>query len=172
MQELDVVTLRELLIYNPETGELFWRRRDRGYFTSDNSCNAWNARFFGKEAFTAMDKDGYRVGTVFGQAYKAHRIAFALHHGRWPTDQIDHKNQNKTDNGICNLRDVTRVENARNTGLSSRNTSGHKGVNWHKTRRKWRAYISIDGRLKHLGLFTRFEEAISSREQAEKELWA
>ena len=44
--------IRKLLDYDPETGKLTWRARDRKWFKSDRDCNAWNAKLSGKEAFT------------------------------------------------------------------------------------------------------------------------
>ena len=42
-----------------------------------------------------------------------HRMAWALAYGRWPS-QIDHINGDKTDNRLCNLREVTFSENLQN----------------------------------------------------------
>ena len=39
-----------------------------------------------------------------------HRMAWALAYGRWPS-QIDHINGDKTDNRLCNLREVSSIEN-------------------------------------------------------------
>lgn len=76
---------------------------------------------------------------------------------------IDHKNNNKLDNRLENLRFATLQENSRNCKISSRNTSGIKGVNWHKKTKKWQASICIDGLLIHLGLYDSIEEAKQAR---------
>lgn len=51
---------------------------------------------------------------------------------------------------------------------SSRNTSGHKGVNWMKNRGKWRAYIGYQGKQISLGYFDDINDAIEARKKAEK----
>ena len=53
-----------------------------------------------------------------------------------------------------NCRFITRAESNRNQRLLRRcNTSGYRGVSWHKDRKSWSANISINGKSKHLGLF-------------------
>ena len=57
---------------------------------------------------------------------------------------IDHKNNNKTDNSVKNLRFVTYKENNYNTPISKSNTSTVKGVFWDKGRNKWCSKIKIN----------------------------
>lgn len=45
--------------------------------------------------------------------------------------------------------------------------SDHVGVSWHKRHKKWVAYITVNGKPKHLGVFDKIEDAISAREKAE-----
>ena len=52
------------------------------------------------------------------------------------------------------------------------NTSGHSGVCWAKDRQKWRAYITVDGRVIHLGQYEKKENAIEARVKAEKKYWS
>lgn len=58
----------------------------------------------------------------------------------------DHKNQNRLDNRRVNLRTATRSMNGHNRDKFSNNTSGVKGVSWHKSNKVWRARITIEGR--------------------------
>jgi len=85
--------------------------------------------------------------------------------------EVDHINRNKLDNRRENLRIVTRKTNSYNLPVCKRNTSGVRGVSWHKTRGKWRAHIYKDYKQIHLGVFTTFEDAIAARQRAEKEHW-
>jgi len=59
-----------------------------------------------------------------------------------------------------NCRWTTRqIQSANTRVLRRNNTSGYRGVGWHKAKNKWRAYISLQGKYKHLGLFTCKEDA-------------
>ena len=164
--------LRKLLRYDPQTGKLFWKKRTLDIFSDSNQpaiskCNAWNARYAGKEAFTANHSHGYKHGKIYRRFYKAHRVVWAIVHKDWPKFDIDHINGNKIDNRIENLRDVTATQNAQNVGMRSNNTSGYNGVYWYARYSKWRAQINIDGNRKYLGYFVEFDEAIAARKAAE-----
>ena len=68
--------------------------------------------------------------------------------------QVDHINGDPLDNRKENLRLCSHQENQRNKGKYSTNTSGFKGVCWHKQNSKWKAQIQdVDGKSKHLGYF-------------------
>lgn len=67
--------------------------------------------------------------------------------------EVDHINRDTLDNRKSNLRSVDRTLNSYNKGLQSNNTSGSKGVAFHKPTRKWRARIIHKGHEFHLGLF-------------------
>ena len=66
---------------------------------------------------------------------------------------VDHINGNTLDNRKDNLRICTHKQNLRNQKLSSANTSGYKGVSWNKRDKIWHAYIKVDQKRIHLGLF-------------------
>ena len=57
----------------------------------------------------------------------------------------------------CNKVVVGREAGGRNR--ASNNTSGFKGVSWHKAARKWSSSIYLNGKPNHLGLFESAEEA-------------
>lgn len=59
---------------------------------------------------------------------------------------IDHIDGNRANNHISNLRLATRVENQRNARKRCDNTSGAKGVSFHKPSGKWRSQIRKDGK--------------------------
>ena len=72
---------------------------------------------------------------------------------------IDHLDGNSLNNQKNNLRICTHAENMRNSKIYSNNTSGFKGVYWHKQTAKWMAYIRINNKQLHLGLFIDPKEA-------------
>jgi hypothetical protein len=84
---------------------------------------------------------------------------------------VDHVNNNKLDNNVNNLRWATIQENSMNQKLSSKNTSNYKGVTYHKPSNKWMAYIDINGKKQHLGLFEKIEDAINTRVKKAKEVY-
>ena len=117
-------------------------------------------------------KSAYWLLKLSGTFYYCHRIVFFMSHRKDPLNlQIDHKDRNKGNNKIDNLRLVTTSENARNTGNRSNNTSGVKGVYFHKPYGKYRATIRVNNRRIYLGNFARLEDAAAARKAAELKYW-
>jgi hypothetical protein len=78
----------------------------------------------------------------------------------------DHKDGNVLNNQKSNLRQATCLQNQRNKSISNINTSGYKGVTWHKNAKKWQSSIRINYTLKYLGCFNTKEEAAFIYNQA------
>ena len=76
---------------------------------------------------------------------------------------VDHKDNNKTNNNISNLRFATTKENSQNSKLSNNNTSNVKGVYFNKKAKKWHARIMIDGIQIHIGYYDNLEDAKTAR---------
>ena len=55
--ELTAEIVRELLDYNPDTGDLFWKERPLKYFKKEIDARKWNAKWSDKKAFTYKTKD-------------------------------------------------------------------------------------------------------------------
>ena len=83
---------------------------------------------------------------------------------------VDHINRNRLDNARSNLRFCTRAENCANAPLWKNNTSGYKGVSRYKDGR-WRAYIKIGQRFKHIGAFETKEGAAHAYNEVAKEIY-
>lgn len=158
---------RQLISYDPDTGAMTWKHRDRSLCPSDWAWKACNTRFAGKPALVSADSTGHLYGGILGKRYPAHRIAWLIVYGEHPRGEIDHINGDPSDNRICNLRDVLHSENLKNQRFRSTNTSGVMGVSWNKRELKWRAYIHGDNREKHIGYFINLEDAIAARRDAE-----
>ncbi|WP_081261091.1 HNH endonuclease signature motif containing protein [Sphingobium yanoikuyae] len=170
--------LRQLLRYEPEIGKFYWRERRPEHLDglfADRSrdlvwrVNSWNRRYAGKEALKQVDYKGYRVGKLLEFTMAAHRVAWAIYHGEWPRDQVDHIDGDRSNNRIANLRLVDNSENLRNAKLPVTNTSGHIGIGFHKRMGRWQAYIARGGRQVFLGYFTDIADAVKARETAEVE---
>lgn len=139
--------IKELLLYNSETGLFSWReprtiqqRRAAGY----------------------LDSHGYIRITIKRIKYYAHILAWLYVYGHWPVGQIDHKDKDKTNNRINNLRSVNASLNAYNRKSIARGVTHEKGPR----KKKWRAYIGE----KRIGRFLTEEEALAARQKALKEL--
>lgn len=148
--------LKELLDYDPGTGIFTWRV----------SCGTAKA---GSVAGTVRP-DGYVAIQIDRKPYLAHRLAWLYVHGEFPTDQIDHVNRVRTDNRIENLRLATNAENAQNMSKYRTNTSNVVGVCWNKRGGNWVAFIWLNGKKIHLGLFDTIEEAAAARTAAKAKL--
>lgn len=144
--DLSAEYVRSLLDYDPETGEFRFRIRKGG--------RAKVGKIAG-----SFDKKKYHRIKIDGHLYLASRIAWLYVTGEWPKALIDHEDRDPSNTRFANLREATYTENARNCRTPRRNTSGYKGVSWHKTRKEWRSYIRVEGKLIHLGAFFSAEEA-------------
>jgi len=111
---------------------------------------------------------GYLHLKIEGKQYQNHRIIWLWHYGYFPENDLDHRDQDKTNNRIENLREVGQVCNSRNCGSPKNNTSGVKGISYHKHRRKWYVHIEILYEQKHIGSHHDFTEAVAHRLAAEQ----
>ena len=71
----------------------------------------------------------------------------------------DHCNANTLDNRKENLRICTAQQNNFNRNIGVRNTSGYKGVSWHKVAKKYSVTIEINKIKHYLGLYINIKEA-------------
>lgn len=172
-QCVPVHLLRELIDYDPITGQLRWLPRQPKHFRTtkllaERIAATWNKRYAGTPALAAVERERYLHGDIFGLRYKAHRVAWALYYGKWPARFIDHINGDRADNRISNLRVVSHQENAKNQRLSSASSSGVTGVSWASHRNKWTAQIKVHGIKHHLGMFDSIDDAAAARKAADQ----
>ena len=146
--------LKELLEYDAETGKMFWKV-SRGRAAAGSEAGFIN-------------KLGYVTIRLDTNVYRGHRLAWLYVHGRFPIHNIDHINGMTADNRLVNLRDVDQRTNQRNQRLSRANSSGVTGVSWSLVRKKWYAYITVDGLMKNLGHFVSLPVAVEARKTAER----
>lgn len=166
LPSVDIV--QKLLWADFFTGRLVWLPRASDFFTTDKQTaehnrSIWNGRYAGKDAFTAIDSVGYRTGSLFDIKVRAHTVILAMHLGEWPTRLVDHINQDKLDNRLCNLRLADKSLNARNSKIRLDNTSGHRGVTWVAKLNKWMAQATRDGHHHYLGVFGDIKDAIDAK---------
>ena len=80
--------------------------------------------------------------------------------------EIDHIDGNGLNCCVANMRYATKSNNMQNSKKPCNNSSGVKGVCWHKRGKKWEAYISTNGKRKHLGLFSIISDAETAYKNA------
>jgi hypothetical protein len=133
-KQIDVSILYNLLAYDADTGIFTWKKRCIDPSKSERSQKAWNDRYAGKQAGSKGCK-GYISIRISNKLYLAHRLAWAMYYGVWPTQLIDHISGDSSDNRVVNLRQTTQSENNRNTRIRADNNSGYVGV--YKRGAKW-----------------------------------
>lgn len=79
---------------------------------------------------------------------------------------IDHIDGNGLNNQSKNLRICTNSQNLANRNKNITNTSGYKGVSLYKATGKWKASISVSGKLFYLGCYNTPEEAAKAYDEA------
>lgn len=152
---LPIETLQRLFRYESETGNVYWIAEGKG-------------RIKKKSAGTVV-KAGYIGIMIDGKRHYAHRIAWALHHGKHPMDQLDHINGIKTDNRIVNLREATNLQNGKNLSLNKNNKTGYSGIYFKAN--AWTAYIKVNYTNLYLGRFAKKEDAVAARLKAEHKFY-
>ena len=105
----------------------------------------------------------YAASQDSGTRLRMHRVILGL----GPDDpEVDHINRNGLDNRRCNLRLVSRRQNALNQSLRRTNTTGFKGASWSKCNSCWWARIKVSGKTIHLGYFDSAEDAARAYDAA------
>ena len=111
----------------------------------------------------SVDSKGYNCFTLWNnniqKVYRTHRIIYKLNNPDWDMtytrynqNEIDHIDNDRTNNNIENLRILNRSENNQNK-LST------KGYTWCKRLNKYKAQIKINKKNHHIGLYDTPEEA-------------
>lgn len=153
---LTVERLREVLSYDPETGEFRWNSTGSGR-SATPGCK---------------DADGYwRIGIDY-RMHKAHRLAWLYVYGELPAVEIDHINCDRLDNRVANLRlCIDGIVNKQNpAGKTRRNKSGRPGLFWFAKTNRWRVQITCDRKQIHLGYYRDIEEAAAVYAEAKAKM--
>lgn len=126
-------------------------------------------------SWRAHGKEGERIVAVRTQHTKQGDISIVMH--RYLMNlyngggfQVDHINQNTLDNRLCNLRIVNGIQNQANRSITSKNTTGYKGVHQQRTG-SWSAHIRINGTKYHLGTCKTLKEAADLYDTVALEWW-
>jgi len=144
---------------------LRWKPRGREWFKREQDWKSWNKRFSGTIS-GANGRNGYRPVYVLGWSTSIHVIIYAMHNGKMPDGEIDHIDNNQSNNNPSNLRECTHSQNMRNVGSRKNSTSVYLGVSLAKDRNKWHSRICADGNKMQLGYFTDEIEAAKAYDAA------
>lgn len=150
----DAQRIKDYLSYCPDTGKITWIKAPCTWIKP------------GRE-FGNLTKYGYLRGRVGNLQIMVHRLAWFMYYGACPKKHLDHKNGNRTDNRIINLREVSPLENAKNQKVYKNNKSGVSGVGLDKRSNKWYAEGSKCGKSFQLKLFYEKWDAICARKSWE-----
>ena len=91
----------------------------------------------------------YLSTRILGKSVLMHRMIFLLLKG-WLPEFLDHKDQNRHNNRIENLRPSTKKFNCFHRKVSSKSTSKVRGVDFHKAHGTWRGRVVVDGKSIHI----------------------
>lgn len=119
---------QEYFFYDPTSGKVFWIK------TLSRKFKPWH------EAGT-IQKSGHGDICFNYKHYRRSNIIWLLMTGKWPDREVDHINRNPSDDHWENLRLANRPQNGANRDLQKNNTSGYRGVDWHKRSRTWRIRV-------------------------------
>jgi hypothetical protein len=137
--------LRELLHYDPETGDFRWVLSRKGAGGIGTLAGGINGR-------------GYRRIGVERRRYMANVLGWLYMTGAMPTVDVDHINGVRSDNRWTNLRAVSRSVNNQNQRRAHKgNKAGLLGVS--PNHAHWAASIQVYGKKHHLGTYNTAEEA-------------
>ena len=133
--------LQQLLRYDPDTGDLWWKKFRQGTKRGHPAGN--------------ISQGGYRAICIDGVQLLAHRVAWAIYYGDWPENVLDHINSDPGDNRIANLRAATIQQNSCNQ--PARRKDGMKGIA--RYGKGYEARIKVRGITYRLGTFQTVEDA-------------
>lgn len=148
IEDYDYEVSNEGDVRNKKTGQILKRREHNGY------------------SRLVLCKQGIR------KDYLIHRLVlFAFKENPLQLPVAEHKDGNRQNNNIDNLRWATHSQNRQNTKKQENTSSKYKGVYWQKASNKWHARITINGIKTHLGYFENEEEARNVRQEKVKEIY-
>jgi hypothetical protein len=156
-EDLTPELVKQVLTYDPITGHLIWNSglHSKRMQTGSRAGN--------------LKKSGYRQVSLFGNTYAEHRLIWFMETGYWP-EQVDHINQDRSDNRWINLREVTKAENARNRSRNPHSKVGEVGIWYNKRTFKYVAEITMNGKKVFQKSYDDVEQAIAERKAKALEL--
>jgi hypothetical protein len=133
-------------------GDLAYITLTRGYETVIDAADVHLVAEFQWAVCPRPGKSTYAMRTD-GRGGKKRSVFFHRVLMGEPLDmRVDHIDCNGLNNRRSNLRLATISQSNHNSRTPRHNTSGLKGVSWHKREKKWSSYINVNRQRHHLGL--------------------
>jgi hypothetical protein len=158
---------REILLSNGKSAVV--SDEDYDYLSQWKWCARENSSgaLYAARTKTFKDQSGRRKQKTI----RMHREILARKLGHDDFEQVDHIDRNSLNNLRDNLRPVTPKQNCENRRTHKNNTSGARGVCWHKRSQKWLARICHNGKQIHLGCFDFRDDAEAAAIAARKQFF-
>lgn len=171
MKYIHSMNWHEYFTCDADAGILYFKERPREMFSTLRGWRVWNAQNANR-AVGSPNAAGYlMVRLNKKRLYVVHRIIWEMVNGPIPDGmEVDHENTAKSDNKISNLRLATHSQNGFNKRKPRTNTSGYKGVTFHRATRKWASQIVANGKRIHIGLHESKDEAYAAYKVAAKNI--
>ncbi len=148
--------LREVLSYDRRSGIFIWKV---------------SLSYRGKKGTVAgcLNRDGYVEIGIDRRRYYGHRLAWLYVHGDHP-EKIDHRDLNRSNNRLNNLREVCQSGNAQNVRAARRSnkSTGLLGASFHKASGLFKAELSVNGQVRYAKYFKTAKLAHAAYVQAKR----
>lgn len=141
--------LKELFYYSD--GFLYFKEGEHKSFLIGRKVGTVDVRPSQNRRYTVINKKRYLCA----------RLIFLYHNGYLPLI-VDHKDRNRLNDRIENLRPATFSENSRNMNSRKNSSSKYLGVNYHITNKTWQAQIGSFGQQIYLGSYKTEIEAATA----------
>ena len=153
--------LREIVHYDPNTGAFTWCVGGFGRSKGRQAGSRKNCKY------ASSNGADYRYGkiSIDRHIHRLSRVAWLYMTGKWPSEQLDHKDGDGWNNAWINLRPASATQNSFNKAAFTKSKSGLKGIS--KDRYGWRGEVVSRG-IRHRKNFKRIEDAIAWRDQTAK----
>ena len=160
--QLTQARLKEVLQYQPETGEFTWiAEASSGRHKGRIGSKAGNLR----GAIRTTNDNRYLDVTIDWNIYRLHSLAFLYMTGSFPKEAVDHINLDKLDNRWCNLREATVKENSYNRKVQADSTTGIKGL--YERKGAWQVRVMVNAKAyTRLFTFKKYEGAEAAKSEA------
>ena len=145
--------LKEVIDYDADTGLFLWKKKP-------TRTNNMEGKIAGYPQWGSKSSGGGYIRIMIDfKVHLAHRLAWLYIHGEWPKYQLDHKDGDRANNRLSNLRECTVSQNRMNAPRENKYGRGVFFRNDKRRTKQWGAQISANGKHIYLGAFLTQEEA-------------